>query len=51
MFAEAMDVALMLKEVSQDNSLTNEDKTLVVKEIQEFADAAIKFIDEIQIPS
>jgi len=51
MFAEALDIALTLKEVTKDKHFTNEDKALVVQEIKEFSDAAIKFIDEIQIPS
>ena len=51
MVTEAMDIALILKEVTQDKDFTNEDKALVVQEIKEFSDAAIKFIDELQIPS
>ena len=51
MFAEALDIALTLKEVTKDKHFTNEDKALVVQEIKEFSDAAIKFIDEIEIPS
>ena len=51
MFAEGLDVALTLKEVTKDKTFTNEDKALVVKEIKEFSKAAIKFIDEIEIPS
>jgi len=51
MFAEALDVALTLKEVTKDKNFTNEDKALVVKEIKDFSEAAIKFIDEIEIPS
>jgi hypothetical protein len=51
MVAEAMDIALILKEVTQDKDFTNEDKALVVQEIKDFSDAAIKFIDELQIPS
>ena len=51
MFAEALDIALTLKEVTKDKHFTNEDKALVVKEIKEFSDAAIKFVDEIKIPS
>ena len=51
MIAEALDIALTLKEVTKDKNFTNEDKALVVKEIKEFSDAAIKFVDEIEIPS
>ena len=51
MIAEALDIALTLKEVTKDKHFTNEDKALVVKEIKEFSDAAIKFVDEIEIPS
>ena len=51
MIAEALDIALTLKEVTKDKNFTNEDKALVVQEIKEFSDAAIKFIDEIEIPS
>ena len=51
MVAEALDIALTLKEVTKDKDFTNEDKALVVEQIKEFSDAAIKFIDEIKIPS
>ena len=47
---EAMDVGLTIKEVTQDKHFTNADKALVVQEIKEFSDAAIKFIDELEIP-
>ena len=50
MVKEAMDIAFKIKEVSQDKKITNEEKDLVVKEIQEFCDSAIKFVDEIDIP-
>ena len=51
MVAEALDIALTLKEVTKDKHFSNEDKALVVEQIKEFSDAAIKFIDEIKIPS
>ena len=51
MVAEALDIALTLKEVTKDKDFTNEDKALVVEQIREFSDAAIKFVDEIEIPS
>ena len=51
MVAEALDIALTLKEVTKDKDFTNEDKALVVEQIREFSDAAIKFVDEIKIPS
>ena len=51
MVAEALDIALTLKEVTKDKDFTNEDKALVVEQIKEFSDAAIKFVDEIKIPS
>ena len=51
MIAEALDIALTLKEVTKDKHFTNEDKALVVEQIREFSDAAIKFVDEIKIPS
>ena len=51
MFAEGLDVALTLKEVTKDKTFTNEDKALVVQEIKDFSEAAIRFIDEIEIPS
>ena len=51
MIAEALDIALTLKEVTKDKDFTNEDKALVVEQIREFSDAAIKFVDEIKIPS
>lgn len=50
MFREAVDIALIVKEVTKDKHFTNEDKALVVEQIKEFSDAAIKFIDEIEIP-
>ena len=50
MVKEAMDIAFKIKEVSKDKNITNEEKDLVVKEIQEFCDSAIKFVDEIDIP-
>ena len=51
MIAEALDIAITLKEVTKDKNFTNEDKALVVEQIREFSDAAIKFVDEIKIPS
>jgi len=51
MFEEALDIALVLKEVTKDKHFTNEDKALVVQEIKDFSEAAIRFIDEIKIPS
>ena len=51
MIAEALDIAITLKEVTKDKHFTNEDKALVVEQIREFSDAAIKFVDEIEIPS
>ena len=51
MIAEALDIALTLKEVTKDKHFSNEDKALVVEQIREFSDAAIKFDDEIKIPS
>ena len=51
MIAEALDIALTLKEVTKDKHFSNEDKALVVEQIREFSDAAIKFVDEIKIPS
>ena len=50
MVKEAMDVAFKIKEISQDKKITNEEKDLVVKEVQEFCKSAIKFVDEIEIP-
>ena len=50
-FKEALDIALTLEEVTKDKHFTNEDKALVVQEIKEFSEAAIKFINEIEIPS
>jgi len=51
LFEEALDIALTLKEVTEDKHFTNEDKALVVQEIKDFSEAAIRFIDEIEIPS
>lgn len=51
MVKTAMDVALKLKEVTQDKKFTNVEKALVIKEIEKFSAAAIKFVDEIKIPS
>jgi len=50
MVKEAMDIGLIIQEVTKDNHFTNEDKALVIQEIRDFSDAAIKFIDEIEIP-
>jgi len=50
-FKEALDIALTLEEVTKDKHFTNEDKALVVQEIKEFSEAAIRFINEIEIPS
>ena len=47
---EAMDVVMKIREIAKDKQITNEEKDLVVKEIQEFCDAAIKFVDDINIP-
>jgi len=50
MMNEAMDIGLVLKEVSKDGSLSQEDKDDIVQEIQELSEAVIKFLDEIELP-
>ena len=50
MVKEAMDVAFKIKEVSQDKKITNEEKDLVIKEVEEFCKSAIKFVNDIEIP-
>jgi len=47
---EAMDIGIVLKEVSQDGVISQEDKDDIVLEIQELSDAAIKFLDDIKLP-
>jgi len=49
--SEAVDIALTLKKVTKDRHFTNTEKALVVKEIEDFCAAAVKFVDEIKIPS
>jgi len=46
----AVDVGLTIDHVSQDGSISQEDKDAVVQEIQELSDAVIKFLDEIELP-
>ena len=50
MMHEAMDIGLVLREVSQDGALSQEDKDNIVQEIQELSDAVIKFLDDIELP-
>ena len=46
----AMDVGLTINHVSQDGSISQEDKDAIVQEIIELSDVVIKFLDDIELP-
>ena len=50
MMHQALDIGLVIKKVSQDGTISKEDKDAVVQEIGELSDAIIKFLDEIELP-
>ena len=50
MMHQAIDIGLVMKKVSQDGTISKEDKDAVVQEIGELSDAIIKFLDEIELP-
>ena len=50
MVNRTIDVGLTMKHVSQDGSISKEDKEAIVQELQELSDAVITFLDEIELP-
>jgi len=50
MMHQAIDIGLVMKKVSQDGTISKEDKDAIVQEIGELSDAIIKFLDEIELP-
>ena len=46
----AVDVGLTINHVSQDGSISQEDKDAIVQEIKELSDAIITFLDDIELP-
>ena len=50
MMHQAMDIGLVMKKVSQDGTISKEDKDAVVQEIKELSDVVIRFLDEIELP-
>ena len=50
MMHQAIDIGLVMKQVSQDGAISSEDKDAVVQEIEELSEAVIKFLDEIELP-
>ena len=50
MMHQAIDIGLVMKQVSQDGAISSEDKDAVVQEIEELYEAVIKFLDEIELP-
>ena len=50
MMHQAIDIGLVMKKVSQDGTISKEDKDAVVQEMKELSDAVIKFLDEIELP-
>ena len=45
-----MDIINIMTEALKDNKITMEEKKALTKELREFSKAAIKLIDDIQIP-
>ena len=48
--SEGMDIINIMTEALKDNKITMEEKKALTKELREFSKAAIKLIDDIQIP-
>ena len=48
--SEGMDIINIMTEALKDNKITMEEKKALTKELREFSNAAIKLIDDIQIP-
>ena len=47
---EGMDVIKVLGDALKDKKITNDEKEVIIFELQEFSDAAIELIDNIVIP-
>ena len=50
MFQEGIDVITTVAEAMKDNKITMAEKKALTKELREFSKAAIKLLDDIQIP-
>ena len=50
MMHQAIDIGLVMKKVSQDGTISTEDKDAIVQEITELSEAVIKFLDDIELP-
>ena len=50
MMHQAIDIGLVMRKVSQDGIISQEDKNAIVQEMEELSDAVIKFLDEIELP-
>ena len=48
--SEGMDIINVMTEALKDNKITMAEKKALTKELREFSKAAIKLIDDIQIP-
>ncbi len=48
--SEGMDIINIMTEALKDNKITMAEKKALTKELREFSKAAIKLIDDIQIP-
>lgn len=49
-FKEGMDVIQTMTKAMKDNKITMAEKKALTKELREFSKAAIKLMDDIQIP-
>jgi len=49
-FQEGIDVITTVAEAMKDNKITMAEKKALTKELREFSKAAIKLLDDIQIP-
>ena len=49
-FQEGLDVITTVAEAMKDNKITMAEKKALTKELREFSKAAIKLMDDIQIP-
>ena len=50
-FQEGIDVITTVAEAMKDNKITMAEKKALTKELKEFSKAAIKLLDDIQIPA
>ena len=48
--SEGMDIINIMTEALKDNKITMEEKKALTKELREFSKAAIKLLDDINIP-